>query len=68
MTCSRCQGCLIAENVETEEGALRLNRCINCGARFEALVNRHRRKRPQPSGAVFLPVYQRKRPVGTTGR
>mgnify|MGYP001590135086 CR=1 FL=1 len=56
MTCSRWHGCLIAEEVETEEGALRLERCVNCGERFEWVVNRHRRRRPVPRSIVSLPV------------
>jgi hypothetical protein len=61
MTCSRCQGCCVQEEAETAEGALRLDRCVNCGERFEELVNRHQRRRPEPSGVVFLPIYHRHR-------
>ena len=61
MRCGGWGGWCVSEDVDTEEGALRLVRCVNCGARFESLVNQHRRQRPEPYRYSSTPVYQPRR-------
>jgi hypothetical protein len=44
--------------VETEEGESRLSRCVNWGARYEALANLHRTSSPRaPYPVTRWPMY-----------
>jgi len=42
MMCVRCRGRLFLERSQTDEGWLDLVYCLNCGHRYERVINRHR--------------------------
>ena len=48
MSCPRCAGALIPTLVHTDEGALPLVRCFNCGFASDRLMVQHRLLRPEP--------------------
>jgi hypothetical protein len=56
--CPRCGGWCTEDEVETEEGESRLSRCVNWGARYEALANLHRTSSPRaPYPVTRWPMY-----------
>lgn len=62
--CSRCNGWLVLERVETREGRIVLSRCIVCGFRDDPLMHEHKRHRPEPFRAVPQPARGRNRSIG----
>lgn len=56
MTCARCRGCLIGEQIETAEGRLSLVRCLNCGFASDITMSHHRLHRPEPHRAIPQPA------------
>ncbi|MCP9440351.1 MAG: hypothetical protein NNA20_04430 [Nitrospira sp.] len=50
MTCSRCRGLMLSEYLFDLDGGVERWvtswRCVNCGQRDDAVIQRHRRARP----------------------